>query len=116
MPEPNRGLPEARQLGDQRPYALLLAGLLILALVAICILGINALNWYATHSPNVGMTATVCAGFTTTPKIRFGLAWQSMVSSYLSPLTISPFAICTNVPHNWLTAGLPIHSWEWLWP
>jgi hypothetical protein len=75
-----------------------------------------ALNWYATTSPRAGLPAIVCAGMTLGPHVQIGAAWQSPLSSYYSPLTDSPLAICTHVPQTWLSPTLTRHSWEFLWP
>jgi hypothetical protein len=92
--------------------------LLILAtiLVAACImggLGILALN---TIAPQMGMTSTICAGVSTTPKWQIGVSWVSPLSSYLPPLITSPYAVCINIPHSWTTFFSSSISGSWLFP
>ncbi|HNB51342.1 MAG TPA: hypothetical protein PK530_05345 [Anaerolineales bacterium] len=89
-------------------------GLLIFSVLCVSI--ILVVNGYATTSPRAGLPAVVCAGVSLNPKVQIGLSWQSMLSSYASPLTFSPLALCTHVPHAWLSSTLTRHSWEFLWP
>ena len=84
----------------------------LLALVLVCVSGVFAVNWYATTSPAAGLSALLCAGIATAPQVQVGISWDSALSSRISPLALSPLALCTNVPASWL----PRHSIHWLWP
>jgi hypothetical protein len=91
-------------------------GALMLVVALSCVLAPPALNWYATSLPGAGLPVTLCVGFTAAPRVQIGASWQSLLSSYLSPLAFSPFAACLHVPHAWVAPNPQVHSWEWLWP
>lgn len=76
-------------------------------------LGILALN---ATMPTTGMMSHVCVGLTTTPKWQFGLSWTLPISSYLPPLTISPYAVCTDLPETWITTFTSKMAGEWMFP
>ena len=44
--------------------------------------------------------ATLCVGMVVTGRTQVGVWWQSLFMSRLMPATLSPYAVCTNVP--WL--------------
>ena len=90
--------------------------MILLAAVLACLVAALSLNWYAASTPSAGLPVTACAGFVLTPHLQIGAAWQSPLSSYLSPLATSPFAACVHLPHAWVAPTRTIHTWEWLWP
>ena len=92
---------------------LVLIGLLTVG--CLCMGSLWTVNWYATAGPGAGLSSTLCAGIATTPRTQIGMSWQSPLSSYLSPLTYSPLALCMHLPYTWLAPYQP-HSWVWLWP
>ncbi|MBE2222039.1 MAG: hypothetical protein IAF02_10880 [Anaerolineae bacterium] len=85
-------------------------------IVAVCMLGCLGLLALNTVSPQMGMTSTVCAGVSTTPKWQIGVSWVSIVSSYLPPMIMSPYAQCIHIPHSWTTTFSPSVSGSWLFP
>ena len=61
------------------------------------------------HSPSI----YVCAGLVTTSRWQVGVAWHSPLSSYLSPLAASPYAICEHIP--WPGTPRAFYG-EWMLP
>ncbi len=113
MPSPDDHLEQPPKRSFKIITCLIPTGLMI---CLACFMSIVAVNWYATTSPRAGLPVTICLGMTTTPRVQVGIAGQSLLSSYMSPLTNSPLAVCTHVPHAWLSPTLHRHSWEFLWP
>jgi len=90
-------------------------GVLILS-CACCVLSLAALKVSTPSGPGVlSFSGTLCAGFTL-PPVRAGVTWQSVIVSRLSPLAMSPQAICVNTPQVGPFTNPAIPYWELLLP
>ena len=87
-----------------------------LGLVAGCCVALGAMLAYSAALPGTGLSGQVCAGFTTVPHLRVGVAWYSPISSNLPLLMISPYRICVDVPYAAWGSILPSISGEWVFP
>jgi hypothetical protein len=93
-----------------------LAGLGALAAICLaCAAGAALLNAHAT-APSASLPATFCAGLSTMPRLQVGVSWHTPLSSRLSPLAISPYAACLNVPYAWFSPYIFGHAQDWLFP
>lgn len=91
-----------------RRYAIYGLGLLLTLCCLLCCAALLALR----PAPG-GLGVTWCAGVVTAPRWQIGVTWVSPLSSYLPPLTYSPYAVCVNVPQARLPGRL---AGEWMFP
>lgn len=93
---------------------ILIAGIICIGLCLSCLIAAIVYNRpIQVPLKNGGLPITVCAGAAIQPHFQLGVAWVSIISSYLPPLTTSPFSICVSIPLN---LQPPRVSGEWVFP
>lgn len=90
--------------------------LAVLLICCCCAAGAAALSKPGGGGPgSSGLSAQVCAGFTTTPRFQAGIAWYTLISSYYPPLMVSPYVVCVEVPWS-LALSWPSMAGEVVFP
>ncbi|MBN1315778.1 MAG: hypothetical protein JXA42_09930 [Anaerolineales bacterium] len=98
----------------ERTHRILVAGLLCVGLCLSCLFLAVAIDRpIQIPGSSTGLPITACAGIATQPRVQVGVAWVSVLSSYLPPIMTSRFSICFSVP---IGQSIKSISGQWAFP